>query len=201
MVNNKVLNVAEKNDAAKNIAEIMSRGGSNRRDGLSVYNKIYEFQYQVQGVMSNMVMTSVSGHLLGMDFSEQYRKWYSCHPVQLFDLPVEKNCREDNMIKIKRTLEREARGVRLLIIWTDCDREGENIGMEVVSVCRGVNPGIRVLRAKFSEITRPSIDRAMRQLTQVHYIMFICYIVTLCHFFARLMRTYLLQLTADRSLT
>ena len=132
MVNNKVLNVAEKNDAAKNIAEIMSRGGSNRRDGLSVYNKIYEFQYQVQGVMSNMVMTSVSGHLLGMDFSEQYRKWYSCHPVQLFDLPVEKNCREDNMVKIKRTLEREARGVRLLIIWTDCDREGENIGMEVV---------------------------------------------------------------------
>ena len=170
MVNNKVLNVAEKNDAAKNIAEIMSRGGSNRRDGLSVYNKIYEFQYQVQGVMSNMVMTSVSGHLLGMDFSEQYRKWYSCHPVQLFDLPVEKNCREDNMIKIKRTLEREARGVRLLIIWTDCDREGENIGMEVVSVCRGVNPGIRVLRAKFSEITRPSIDRAMRQLIQVLYI-------------------------------
>ena len=200
MVNNKVLNVAEKNDAAKNIAEIMSRGGSNRRDGLSVYNKIYEFQYQVQGVMSNMVMTSVSGHLLGMDFSEQYRKWYSCHPVQLFDLPVEKNCREDNMIKIKRTLEREARGVRLLIIWTDCDREGENIGMEVVSVCRGVNPGIRVLRAKFSEITRPSIDRAMRQLTQVLYIMFICYIVSF-HFLTRLMRMYLLQSTADRSLT
>ena len=168
MVNNKVLNVAEKNDAAKNIAEIMSRGGSVRRDGLSVYNKIYEFQHQVQGAMSTMVMTSVSGHLLGMDFNEQYRKWYSCHPVQLFDLPVEKNCREDNMINIKKTLEREARGARLLIIWTDCDREGENIGMEVVTVCRGVNPGIRVLRAKFSEITRPSIERAMRQLTQVY---------------------------------
>ena len=143
MVNQKVLNVAEKNDAAKNIAEIMSRGGSNRREGLSPYNKIYEFQYPVNGVMSNMSMTSVSGHLLGMDFSEQFRKWYSCNPVQLFELPVEKSCREDSMIKIKQTLEREARGAKLLIIWTDCDREGENIGMEVVSVCRGVNPGLR----------------------------------------------------------
>ena len=84
--------------------------------GLSPYNKIYEFQYPVNGVMSNMSMTSVSGHLLGMDFSEQFRKWYSCNPVQLFELPVEKSCREDSMIKIKQTLEREARGAKLLII-------------------------------------------------------------------------------------
>ena len=69
-----------------------------------------------------MVMTSVSGHLLGMDFSEQYRRWFSCHPVQLFDLPVEKSCREDSMVKIKKTLEREVRGARMLIVWTDCDR-------------------------------------------------------------------------------
>ena len=121
----------------------------------------------MQGVQSNMVMTSVSGHLLGMDFNEQYKKWYSCHPVQLFDLPVVKSCREESMVKIQRTLEREVRGAKLLIIWTDCDREGENIGMEVVSVCRAVSPTLRVLRAKFSEITRTSIERAMRNLVPV----------------------------------
>ena len=43
-----VLNVAEKNDAAKNIAEIMSGGGARRREGFSVYNKIYEFGSMVQ---------------------------------------------------------------------------------------------------------------------------------------------------------
>jgi hypothetical protein len=42
-----VLNVAEKNDVAKNISEILSRGRYNRRDGASQYNKIYEFPYQV----------------------------------------------------------------------------------------------------------------------------------------------------------
>ena len=167
MVNIKVLNVAEKNDAAKNIADIMSGGGYQRREGFSQFNKIYEYQYQVQGNMSNMIMTSVSGHLLGLEYVDQYRKWYSCEPIQLFELPVTKSCREDSMINIKRTLERESRDARLLIIWTDCDREGENIGMEVVSVCRDVNPGLRVLRAKFSEITRPSIERAMRGFMQV----------------------------------
>jgi hypothetical protein len=43
----KVLNVAEKNDVAKNISEILSRGRYNRRDGASQYNKIYEYPYQV----------------------------------------------------------------------------------------------------------------------------------------------------------
>ena len=48
MVNIKVLNVAEKNDAAKNIADIMSGGGYQRREGFSQFNKIYEYQYQVE---------------------------------------------------------------------------------------------------------------------------------------------------------
>jgi DNA topoisomerase-3 len=164
----KVLNVAEKNDAAKNIAAIMSGGGAHRREGFSVYNKIYEFGYMVQGQEADMVMTSLSGHLLNMEFDPQYRKWHSCPPLALFTAPMHKGLGEGNSsADIKRTLEREARGAKLLIIWTDCDREGENIGMEVVTVCQAVNRGLRVLRAKFSEITRPSIERAMATLGQL----------------------------------
>ena len=54
-----------------------------------------------------MKMTSVSGHLLGHDFEEKYRKWWSCPPAQLFDLPVTKSCQNESANNIKRTLERE----------------------------------------------------------------------------------------------
>ena len=37
---------------------------------------------------------------------------------------------------LQRTLEREIRGCQVLVIWTDCDREGENIGFEVIQVCQ-----------------------------------------------------------------
>ena len=110
-----------------------------------------------------MVMTSVSGHLLGLDFEEKYRKWYSVPPVRLFDLPVIKSC-PDGMKNIQKTLETEAKRAQWLVIWTDCDREGENIGYEVINVCQKVKPSIRIFRAKFSEITFPSIDRALRNL-------------------------------------
>lgn len=110
-----------------------------------------------------MVMTSVSGHLLNYEFLPSFRGWHSCNPEQLFDAPVRKSCTE-NMDKIKKTLEREVRHCQTLVIWTDCDREGENIGFEIIEVCRAIKPGIQVLRAKFSEITAASIKRAVENL-------------------------------------
>lgn len=38
------------------------------------------------------------------------------------------------------------------MIWTDCDREGENIGAEIVKICRKAKPNIVVKRARFSAI-------------------------------------------------
>ncbi|XP_014670296.1 PREDICTED: DNA topoisomerase 3-alpha-like [Priapulus caudatus] len=135
-----------------------------RRDGFSRFNKIYEFQYDILGQHNiNMVMTSVSGHLLNHEFTGEYRRWTGCPPVALFDAPLHKSCPQ-NYVDIKRTLEREVRGCQSLIIWTDCDREGENIGCEVVDVCLAVRPNLRVYRARFSEITAQSVASAARDL-------------------------------------
>ncbi|XP_059047118.1 DNA topoisomerase 3-alpha isoform X1 [Achroia grisella] len=161
----KYLNVAEKNDAAKNIALHLSRGTSRRREGLSQFNKIYEFETDVMGQKSQMVMTSVSGHLLGLEFVGSYKNWQSCDPLALFDAPVFKYCPE-NYDKIKQTLEREVRSCQGLIIWTDCDREGENIGFEIIEVCKSIKTSLRVYRAKFSEITGVSVQRALQNLEQ-----------------------------------
>lgn len=93
-----------------------------------------------------MIMTSVSGHLMGFEFTGAYRSWQGCNPLSLFDAPVVKSCTEENYIKIKRTLEREVRGCGALVIWTDCDREGENIGYEIIQVCQAVKPNIKIYR-------------------------------------------------------
>lgn len=162
----RVLNVAEKNEAAKGIAEILSNGRAQRRESYSKFNKIYEFDLNIQLFNANvvhMVFTSVSGHLLQLEFNQNYRKWQGTPIHSLFDAPVEKFC-EPNNENIKRTLENEAKKVSHLIIWTDCDREGENIGFEIIDVCKLANRRISVFRAKFSEITRAGINRAVRNL-------------------------------------
>ncbi|PVD39556.1 hypothetical protein C0Q70_02191 [Pomacea canaliculata] len=162
----RILNVAEKNDAAKSIADVMSRGHYRKREGFSKFNKIYEFESSILDHQNcTMTFTSVSGHLLALEFPIQYRKWMSCSPVELFNVPVEKYCPKDYE-DIKRTLENEIRGCQKLVIWTDCDREGENIGFEVIQVCRAVKPNIQVYRARFSEITPHAIANAARNLVR-----------------------------------
>jgi DNA topoisomerase-3 len=66
-----------------------------QKNGNSVYNKIYEFQYTLWNRPVVMAMTSVSGHLLGYDFSGEFRKWTAVDPIELFDAPVTKKCPEN----------------------------------------------------------------------------------------------------------
>ena len=59
------------------------------------------------------------------------------------------------MVEIAKTLREEARTCSQLILWLDCDREGEKIAQEVRDVCVGQNPRLTVLRARFSSFIVP----------------------------------------------
>ncbi len=96
---------------------------NSQRNGLSQYNKIYEYPFTLHNQNVQMIMTSVSGHLLSTEFPLTYKSWKSCNPVELFTAEVIQYCKEDYM-PIKKTLEREVKNCKKLIIWTDCDREG-----------------------------------------------------------------------------
>jgi DNA topoisomerase-3 len=51
------------------------------------------------------------------------------------------------------------------VIWTDCDREGEAIGYDIIDVCKRHNRNIEVYRAHFSAMTFQDISGAMQRLT------------------------------------
>nr|KAF6274319.1 DNA topoisomerase III alpha [Myotis myotis] len=72
----KVLCVAEKNDAAKGIADLLSKGRMRRREGLSKFNKIYEFDYHLCGQVGGTVFLSYSGGVL----SDQVPLWCAFSP-------------------------------------------------------------------------------------------------------------------------
>ncbi|KAK4567071.1 hypothetical protein RGQ29_003062 [Quercus rubra] len=163
----KVLHVAEKPSVAKSVATILSRnnGGLRTREGRSRYNKIFEFSYSINGRPCHMLVTSVTGHLMELEFQDRYRKWHSCDPADLFHAPVHKFVPEDKL-DIKRTLEEEARWCQWLVLWLDCDREGENIAFEVIEVCTAVNPHITIKRAHFSALIDREIHEAVQRLVE-----------------------------------
>ncbi|XP_047327780.1 DNA topoisomerase 3-alpha [Impatiens glandulifera] len=163
----RVLNVAEKPSVAKSVAGILSKnhGGLRTREGRSRYNKIFEFSYVINGQQCHMLFTSVIGHLMELKFDDRYRKWYSCDPLDLYQAPVSKYVPEDKL-DIKKTLEEEARKCQWLVLWLDCDREGENIAFEVVEVCVAANRHLNIWRARFSALIDREIYESMQQLVR-----------------------------------
>lgn len=128
---------------------------------------IYKFQCDVPqlGGRCDMTMTSVSGHLLEFDFWGDQYGWSRCQPQDLFDAPIQEQVPKNN-IPIEKTLLEEAKRHQALIIWTDGDREGENIGFQIIRVCTNANKHLRILRARFSEITPRAMNICINNLVE-----------------------------------
>jgi DNA topoisomerase III len=98
-------------------------------------------------------MTSVLGHLTGLDFDAKFKGWRSCPPSSLFDAETKITVDRDKQA-IADNIQSQARHAQILYLWTDADREGEHIGGEVRDQARRSNPRITVKRAKFSHTER-----------------------------------------------
>ncbi|GAA96385.1 uncharacterized protein L969DRAFT_89097 [Mixia osmundae IAM 14324] len=157
----KCLCVAEKPSIARGITEILSGGRSRTRNGGSRFVNNYEFSYRLEGYpgFTDFVVTAVVGHLTANDFDDAHRGWRSCDAFDLFDAPIITFI-PPKLKDVARNLQNEARTAQILMIWTDCDREGEHIGWEVQNVCLKVNPRLVVLRARFSAIIANQIHQA-----------------------------------------
>ncbi|XP_057536769.1 DNA topoisomerase 3-beta isoform X2 [Amaranthus tricolor] len=101
------------------------------------------------------------------DFPATFQDWSATDPLDLFQAPTLKS--ESNpKAHIRRHLNQEARGCSHLVLWLDCDREGENICFEVIE-CTGFHfkeREAKVYRARFSSVTEKDILKAMDNLVE-----------------------------------
>ncbi|KEP67584.1 UNVERIFIED_CONTAM: DNA topoisomerase family protein [Hammondia hammondi] len=157
-----VLNVAEKPSVAKEASRLLS-GGYQNAPTQSRFNPVHQFEFSLQNRSCTMLFTSVRGHLMSLDFASAYQNWNTIPPEDLYGAPVEKNISQDAG-DVRKNLVDLAKKAQWLVLWLDCDREGENIAFEVLSVCTEANARLNVFRAVFSALTKADLERACRTL-------------------------------------
>jgi len=179
----KILMVAEKPSIAQSIADALSGNRARQRRGISRALPVYEFTtdkfmpINEDGSKRALVrVTSVVGHVysLAFDFGENNNG--RADPREYFKLPVTKK-EESTTVKLRVVdhLRALAGDSDHLVLWLDCDAEGENIAHEVMAVTRKAihsnlsssdEGTIRIHRAKFSAITPKALQDAFSTLEQ-----------------------------------
>ena len=150
--------VTEKNDAAKQIAELL---GERKPTTDKVYSTpIYRFT--VAG--EDWVTIGLRGHILEVDFPEEYKRWKMASLPALVYAPVEKLPKEKDIIRSLKNLAAKADSI---IIATDFDREGELIGSDALSCIRQANATAPVTRARYSSFTKKEITESFANLAQL----------------------------------
>ncbi len=138
--------ITEKDNAARRIAEILSEGSATteQRNGVNVYR------------WGTHCVVGLSGHVVGLDFPEEYSNWRDAEPVELIAAEIVTEPTQENIV---RTVEELAAKARSAIIATDYDREGELIGKEAYELVKDAVDG-DIERVRFSSITENEVRDA-----------------------------------------
>lgn len=160
-----VLHVAEKPSIANTVTNFLKHGESKKERSSSQYNPIFIFsrKFMTDEQAVNKV-TSVTGHITELEFDAMYKDWNKHDPsILISSAKIYKTYSSDKsgIVENLRRLSREATD---LVLWLDCDREGENIAYEVIGVCSQENPRLVLHRARFSAATKADIERAFNNL-------------------------------------
>jgi len=168
--------VTEKNNSARKIAEILS-GGAAKAD--AAYKVPY---YTWSDGDGDQMAIGLKGHVMSPAFPEGYSNWQQTDLHELIDADIVKEPTDKNVVKAVRKVARDADEV---VIATDYDREGELIGLEALEAIVDVNPGLvggsaesdgdalatqpRIMRARYSALTKQDIERAFNELDDLSY--------------------------------
>lgn len=160
-----ILNIAEKPSVAKSISRVLSASSTTTR-GMHKYCPNIHFETVFESRRVKMVFTSVLGHLFELGF-EQEGRWKDTDPRDLFDSEIRRQVNPDHAMVVEN-IKKLALKADMVIIWTDCDREGENIASQIESVVMSV-ADVEVKRARFMAISSAEIEHALNNLTDINY--------------------------------
>jgi DNA topoisomerase III len=104
--------------------------------GLNNACSVHEWNGQFKNESVKFKMTSVCGHVMSLDFTSKYNSWDKVDPVELFSCPTEKK-EATAKLRMPAFLSQESKGCSILVLWLDCDKEGENICFEVMDAVQG----------------------------------------------------------------
>ncbi|KAG0188409.1 hypothetical protein DFQ28_004897 [Apophysomyces sp. BC1034] len=162
----RVLMVAEKPSLAESLSRLLAPGG--KYETTKATTPVHEWIGTFQDQPAKFHFTSVTGHVYQIDFVQEFNSW-DVDPQKLFDARTKKTEANPKM-RLTQHLQREAKGVDYLVLWLDCDREGENICFEVIENClpymKQLHKADQVLRARFSAITAQEIQKSIKNLVK-----------------------------------
>ncbi|NIM04090.1 MAG: hypothetical protein GTN65_00345, partial [Armatimonadetes bacterium] len=105
------------------------------------------------------------GHIYETDFPQAFNNWRRVNPRILLGAPLRKKVLQK---AVANTVRAAVHGAETLIVMSDNDREGENIGMQIVRIARRVVPTLRIKRMRFSAVTPEQIWTAYRNLDELN---------------------------------
>ncbi len=140
--------IAEKNNAAERIAEILGGGSHSTRrvNGVTVYEWNDGHQCSI----------GLAGHVVEVDFTDEYDDWNAHDPSALVEAPVVKETSKEDIVNAVESLSKEASRV---VIATDYDSEGELIGKEAYEIVKEA-ADVPVDRVRFSSLTPGEVKEA-----------------------------------------
>jgi len=105
---------------------------------------------------------ALSGHFLGLDFHERYRRWAGVDPKELFHAQVDWVVEDEKTYqKLVEAFKEEEDG---LVIAVDNDHEGELIGYEVLRVAESILGKVSYKRMRFNSTAPYELERAWASL-------------------------------------
>src|SRR5919202_585653 len=152
--------ISEKANTAKKIAQFLAEGSV--KDGKHRSVPYHTFTWKGEECVS----VGLKGHVLTLEYPEEYSNWQKVEPSSLIDAEIRKSVAEKGVAEAIRSLSKKADEV---VIATDFDREGELIGIDALSLAFEANPKLvdHVERARFSALTKGEVTRAFDELVEV----------------------------------